>query len=362
MLPRTREATQADNSSLLALANICSFYGRVSQHVDRSPDFFRLSSLQGEPWSVGVVDGPSGAIIGCVAVAERKCYVNGIPRNTAYVTDLRVHPAHRRTGAADSLVRYAMRRCREMAGYDAPVLCVIAPNNKPLGNLTFLKQFAEIITYSVIPLGRHYKTPKAGLAVSPAGPNDVEEMASLWCRLAPQRQFTPEFSTESLIRWIEKAPGLSISSYWLARQSDGELAGFMGVWDQTLHKRSVVQHYTTSSKLFRVGFDVIAPLLGAGRLPGVGGVLKHLTAVHLCASEDDPLVLRSLITRAIREISGKGHSFFTIGLDATDPLSTALKGMLSVKTRTLACVGTSDGKYSGPPLGDRPLYFEIALM
>ena len=94
----------------------------------------------------------------------------------------------------------------------------------------------------------------------------------------------------------------------------------------------------------------------------MSAVLKHLTAVHVCVPNDDPVVLRALISRPHYELSGKGYSFFMIGLDSRFPLSTALKGMLAVPMETLASVAMPTGRYTGPALDDRPLHFEIALM
>src|SRR2546430_15750639 len=96
----------------LALAAACPMRGELTLCVRREPDFFALNRLQGDRWDVGVVDAGRAGVIGCVAIAERVAYVNGVAAPTAYVSDLKVHPAFRgrRNGTgrvADALTEYA---------------------------------------------------------------------------------------------------------------------------------------------------------------------------------------------------------------------------------------------------------------
>jgi hypothetical protein len=45
-----------------------------------------------------------------------------------------------------------------------------------------------------------------------------------------------------------------------------------------------------------------------------------------------------------------------------DPLSAALRGFFAQPTDVHAYVSTALGDYDGPPLDDRPLHYEIALV
>ena len=78
-----RPATSADNAGLLALAAACPMRGELTLCVRREPDFFALNRLQGDRWDVGVVDGAGADVIGCIAIAERLAYVNGVEAPTA---------------------------------------------------------------------------------------------------------------------------------------------------------------------------------------------------------------------------------------------------------------------------------------
>jgi hypothetical protein len=72
-------------------------------------------------------------------------------------------------------------------------------------------------------------------------------------------------------------------------------------------------------------------------------------------------VLRALVVDAYNNLRGSGYSFFSVGLDVTDPLSKALSGLLAQPTDIWAGVATLDGA-GGPSLDGRPVHHEIALV
>src|SRR5438094_565198 len=87
-----------------------------------------------------------------------------------------------------------------------------------------------------------------------------------------------------------------------------------------------------------------------------------LPTACLCVPATDPGVLRALLVKAARAHAGSPYTFCSIGLDVTDPLTSALAGCWAQTTLVHAHVGTPAGAYEGPPLGARPLHFEAALV
>lgn len=363
-----RPATAADNEALLALAGACPMEGDVGLCVDRAPDFFALNRLEGDHFEVGVVDGPDGRPVGCIAVAERRVYLHGRPTTTMYVGDLKVHPDHRGSGVADALSTYARDLCRAGGGDDVPTLATVLAGNRSMQRrlagqrgLPHLHRFATIRSHSISLLWRR-RPPRSDLNVTRAGEDDLEEMAALWRVVAPSRQFAAVHDAASLGRWIAAAPALDLSSYLLARTADGRLAGFLGLWDQEPFKQLRVTSYSRRLSGFRLAFNAVAPAMGATPLPPPGGLIRHLTAVHVCVPSDQPAVLRSLLVHAYNELRGRGYSFFTIGLDVADPLAGACSGLLAQPTDVWAFEATLSGERRDAALGDRPMHHEIALV
>jgi hypothetical protein len=69
-----------------------------------------------------------------------------------------------------------------------------------------------------------------------------------------------------------------------------------------------------------------------------------------------------LLISAGNEARRRGYAFLNLGLDVRDPLQVAVRGLWSLSTDIRAYATTPQGRYVGPPLGDRPLHFETALV
>lgn len=363
-----REATPADNDALVGISLATPVEGDIGLAIDRAPDFFALNRLKGDPWWVGVVDGPDGRPVGCVAVAQRNVFLHGVPTVTMAVSDLRVHPDHRRRGIGDALIRWARDTILSASGGVAPptFVALLAGGDemaRRLGGvrgLPYLHRFATFRCYSVPLLWK--RSSDDGLTVSPAGPADVDEMVTLWDEVAPQRQFAPVLAAPTLTAWIDAAPGLRLDSYFLARRPGGELAGFLGIWNQWEFKRLQITSYSPRARAFRTALNTAAPLVKGAKLPAPGEDVRHLIAVHPCVRPSEPAVLRALIHAAYATYRARGFSFITFGLDVGDPLTPALKGWLAQRTDVWTCVATLGERWEGPPLDDRPAYHEIALV
>ena len=343
--------------------------GDIGLAVDRGPDFFALNRLEGDSWRVGVVDGPDGRPVGCIAVAERVVFYNGGRTPAMYVSDLKVHPDHRGGGVADALSIWARDICVATHGPEVLAFLTILAGNRSMARrmdgprgLPDIDQVATLRTHT-IPLVWRRRPPRCGsVEVRPATADDVGDMAGLWARVAPERQFAAVLDQASMAAWIDAAPGLEISDYRLARRPDGEVAGFLGVWDQSAIKRLRVTGYSRKLGAARRVFNAVAPIVGATRMPGTGGALRNLTAVQVCVPQEDPDVLRALVVAAYNERRRKGYSFLNVGLDLTDPLTAALDGLLSQPTDVWVCTASLEDESRGQASDGRPVHHEIALV
>lgn len=364
-----RPPTPADGDALADLFDACPLEGAVALAPDRRPDVFALSRLKGERGWMGVVDGPDGRPVGCVAVDERAAFVAGRAVRTMVVSDLRVHPAHRRRGVGGALMRWARDRCVDAGGERVPTFVAVLAGSDDLGarlarhrDLPSLHRFATVRCWSIPLLWARPGAAPAALRVTPATTDDLEEMAALWATVAPTRQFAPVLDAAALAAWMEAAPGLEPSSYLLARGPGGRVAGFLGVWDQSSFKRLRVTGYSPRMRAARAAVNAVAPVVGGTPLPPVGEPLRHVVVVHPCVPASEPAVLRALLRAAYERHRRRGWSFLTIGLDRADPLTPAVRGLLAQPTDVWACVATLGPRWEGPPLADRPAHHEIALV
>ena len=362
-----RDATEADNTALVALAESCPMRGDLTMCVDRAPDFFALVRLEGERWRVGIAE-DAGRPIGCVAASERHAYVNGAATRTSYVGDLKVHPAHRGGFAADALEEFAREACRGYGGDDMLTLATVLGGNRTMERradgrrgLPTLTRFATLDVHAVPLLWRRPERV-AGIRVDAARDEDLDEMGALWNRVAPARQLAPVLGAARLRGWIDAAPGLAIDDYLVARRPDGRIVGFLALWDQYFLKQLRVLGYSPRLALVRTALNAIAPVTGTPRLPATGHALPSLAALHCCVPGDEPAVLRALLLHGYAARRGSGYLFFTLALDRRDPLRVALRGLLAQPTAVGAYATTPAGQYSGAPLDGRPLHFESSLV
>lgn len=360
-----RDASADDNDALRAIAASCPMEGDIALTVMREPDFFQLNRLEGERWRVGVAEA-DGRVVGCVMAAERLAYLHGEPRRTFYAGDLKVDPTMRGRGVADALSAWARDAFAAMAADNHPILMTILGGNRPMerrtsgkGGMPHFRRFATIRVFS-IPLLVPRTFTDAHRRVSAATTEDIEEMVALWERVAPGRQFAPALSPDRFMNWLAMAPGLELSDYLLARDRAGRLLGFLAWWDQARFKQLRVLRYSPRLRVARAVVNRVASITGGVPLPDVGAVLRYRTAVHVCVENQG--VLHALLRASHRELRQARYAFATVGLDVYDPLCAALDGLFAQPTDVNAHVCAIGGDYKGPPLADRPLHYEIALV
>ena len=363
-----RPVTEDDNAVLIALAAACPMEGDLSLCIDRAPDFLALTRLEGDRWAVGVVDGPSGRPVACVATAERRAWVHGRPRTVVYAGDLKVHPDHRDTHTADALERFVADTARETAGDSTPVLLTVLAGNSAMERraagprgLPRLHRFATLHSFA-IPLLWRRSSDVPDLRVERGTGRNVEEMTTLWESIAPGRQFSAVLTAESLSKWIEAAPGLTIDDYLLARNRQGTLLGFVGMWDQRELKTLRVLRYSPSLSVIRGIMTAVAPFVGATSPPEIGAPLHYASAIHLCVPADRPDVLRALVLAAYDRMRASDRVFMNVALDSRESLAPAFRGLLATPTAIHAYATMPRGEWVGPALDDRPLHFETALV
>ncbi len=366
-----REATAKDNDALVALAAACPMKGEIGLCVDRAPDFFALNRLQGRTWRLFVAE-VDGEVAGCMGAAARDAYLHGAPSRVAYPMDLKVFPHFRgpEHALADRLVSAVYEACCQLAEDTGLIQFTILAGNRPpesrssgpRGQPEF-SRFASLNAYSV-PLLTPVLPPRGNLRVDPAEPEDTPEMLALWRRHAPNTQFAPVFDEDTFAHWTVSTPGLALDDYILVRDDrTRDLLGFAGLWNQKSFKQLRVTAYSTRLQWLRKAFNLLGAVTGGPRLPQPGGELSCLTLVHLCTPSDRPRVLRALLVHAINDRRGEGFAVLNLGLDARDPQRTALRGLFAQPTRIHVYFATpSPDPYDGPPLADRLLHHEIAMV
>jgi GNAT superfamily N-acetyltransferase len=364
---RIRSAEPNDNAALVRLAAACPVRAGVSFCTHRHPDFFALSRLQGEAWDVIVAEGAEAGVVGCACLSERHVWLNGVATRVMHLGDFKVHPAFRARGIGDRLLHEVRDRCAAVHP-DVPVLVTALAGNRAIERrvpgprgLPVLTPVGTVRVYTL--LGRRASRPPDGgrYHVRRAAPADLDVIAAFWTRTAPARHGAPVLGRDDLARWAARVPGLSLADYLLAFDR-GRLAGLLGVWDPRTVKETRVMSYGRGVALARGVYNAAAWVIGVPPLPGPGGTLRAVHALHCCVSPREPGALRALLAVAQHAAHQRRVPVFALGLDARDPAAGAVRWLPRVAADVRWYLTSPCGRYAGPPLDARPLYFETALV
>jgi predicted N-acetyltransferase YhbS len=362
-----RDATDADSASLLRLVDSPVVARGVRWTIDRESDFFTPFRAEAGGWWVVIAEEEgTGTPVGCVSIAVRNAYVDGRVQPTCYVSNLLVRPDFRGRGIGDELCRHGADLCRSAVGSQGPILLAIHDGNPhmhrripgPRG-LPGLRPIAKVRIHSIRTHELRKATGPDSFEIQSATPDDLGEMTALSRRVFPARQFAPAFNRDSLARWIEGAPGLTLSDHLVAREGD-TIVGWLGLWDESVIRRVRVAGYSRAATLRHALHNSLTPITGTPRVPGVGDVVDCAVIVHVCVPADRPDVLRAVL-RYAAGLRPTGSSWLRIALDPRDGLADAVAGLRTHVSSFGAYVATPTGAYAEPMLKDRPVHFEAAL-
>jgi hypothetical protein len=331
-----RRATSEDNAALLELFGAVPMQGELVLATQRSPDYFALFALQRGTTEVWVHE-EKGLLDGMGAIHVREGWLDGQPCRVGYLGDLRARFSARRTRGLARFYGPILEEAAERHGVSAFLTAVMATNASALQALvqrkasrtaqphySLLRRFSAV---SVQFLLRRKPRPSA-YTVRRATPEDVPAMAALLNTDHRQRPFGYRYDLGELKHRLEHWPGLTVERSYLAFDKAGRLVGCTSAWDAGAVKRYRVLAYRGGMRWVRLGFDALATVVGAPRLPTPGQDLRYFYLCNASIAGEDPAIFRALLEHVYADHHGQGFHFFTLYLGEGDPIAPALKGFL----------------------------------
>jgi ribosomal protein S18 acetylase RimI-like enzyme len=356
--PRLARAT--DEPELRRLARECPMIGAVRYSVEREPDFFALTRLQGGNARVLVMDdedreGSLSAVASCV---ERTRHFGGALRPFGYLADLKVHPARRRQGLARALMDLAREHLQRerltafgvVLGSNASMRSVVTRTDAALR----FQRLATVHNFNVFLTVR--PSAPAGTLVREARETDIEQLAELWNAVQRKRALTPALGPAEL-RAALAALASGALDHVLVVERDRRIAGFAALWDPRPIKQVRLLGLSPRLAWLRRAYNPVARWLGRPTIPSDGGVLPFVYVSHVCA--ETAADLRALLAGAHDRLAGSDALYLDLALDARDPLLGALAGLFKtsvdfdVHLIAPSCTRELD-------LPRAPVYFEMA--
>jgi hypothetical protein len=320
-----RAATLADDDGLRMLARQTPLSGAVRVTLEREP-----RHAEGEILALHsdtVVAERSGSLIGCGSRVLRPGWWDDRVQSVAYLTGLRVHPAHQR-----KVGRFLRRGFDWMVAADAvhPAAvtwtAIFSDNREALavlpGARAGLPAYVDRgrLACRMIPTlrgvraeGRRRGSVRLGSA------RDVPAMVELRHRWMMGRPLAMPLEE----CWLERGgsvPGLRPEDFLLWHEG-GELCGMMAVWDVRSVRQVRVAKIPAWWDWIKFPVRLAAGIVGWPGLPSAGDVLAVGYTGFLTVLGDDAVAAAPLLDAARRLARRRGLDFLCLCLHEADPLA-----------------------------------------
>src|SRR3990172_2280772 len=284
-------ASERDDPDLRRLLRENPMQGSISLAFEREPNYFNASSIEGAFHQTLVArECEGGEIIGVGNRSVRPMFVNGVARETGYMSQLRIHPKY---GKGLYLARglgvgFKLYRDLHADGRAPFYLMSIIEDNLPARRLLTsglpdyprAQEYTRMFTYAIYPVRRKRLLPLPR-SLRLARGSDRYENGIVDClnRNGARKQFAPYWTCDSLF-----TSNLTPSDFFLAL--DGErVIGCLACWDQNAFKQTVVRGYSGSLARWRKLLNVFSSLGGWPYLPESNTPLRYsyeIGRAHVC--------------------------------------------------------------------------------
>jgi hypothetical protein len=198
-----------------------------------------------------------------------------------------------------------------------------------------------------------------GIDLSPGSAETLEEIVAFLRLTGPRRQFFPAYTLEDFTGG-SKLRGLRPQDFVVARRGKS-VVGVMAVWDQAAFKQDIVDSYGPMLRRLRPAYDLVARLLRARPLTPPGEVIPLAFSACICVADDDPNVMKALLSVCVKNAYERGKVFLMLGLSDDDPLLPVVKRYLHVAYHSdLFALSWSDDPVK--QIDGRIPYIEIATL
>ena len=329
---KIRRALDEDSDALIALINDTPQQGSISLNFERSPNFFhatKTTTSQPEVWLME--DTHAQRLAASFSIGKRYVYINGEKTLTRYGNDLRIHQDYK---GGRTLFRL-FKKYRELM-QDEWMQTVILEENKASidtvgsGRLSLpnYHQAGKLVTY-MIALNQRASSPTH--KIRKATHSDVTLLQEFFDHHAKKKQFYPCYDFNEINNDNPYYRNLDLSNYYLCFNGK-ELVGIAGTWDQKSFKQTRFLAYHGNMKLLRHINNITSKIFGGLNLPTPGNLGNYISMHSVLCKDNNPAILRSLVSQTINDHRNLNYDALIIGLDQKDALH---KGLIKFKHHSI---------------------------
>ena len=329
-----RLAARADDAAIRSLFRETTLSGKFEVTLEREPSFFdsQADAVQHDVFLAT----RNNQIVGCGSRVVRDAWWNGRENRTAYLGDLRVHPAVQRR--AGWLIRDGYRALAQVASGSPAILTWTAIfEENAIARKVLTHRAAGLPPYldrgrlfcPVIPVPRGAEVPHlSGVSWQNGRPEDWEDIAGFLNTQLRLRPLAPVHRAADFAggaRW----PCLEAHDFILARRPD-RLIGLIAVWDLRRIRQVRPAAFHGWLKTLRRPINVVARWTGWPGLPATDTILPIAFASFLAVENEEPALARALLLAARAFAARRGLGFLCACAHENHPFAKVLRRLPAI--------------------------------
>lgn len=342
-------ATPEDSPGIKRVFDDGGFEGGISVKFSRDPDPYRSFQNDGAQIVLPVAkDSATGEILGVGGCVVRQGYVNGAPRNTGYLTGLKILRSRRRLNCVKPAYQLIGDRT---AQYGPFYYTTILKSNYPAIKLLEKRRkgmppYIYIGEYTVFCFGTGGAARGAGYSFERG---HTEELAAFYKKHLPNYNLAPT---------SERLYGLRDGDFYYLRPPGGGILAACAVWNQQSYKQYIISGY---GGIYKALSRLPAEWLGYPKMPKAGTPANYASIAALVIPEENLDIARLFLRLVLRE--AKQYDFAMLGLFENHPLTKSARQLRHIKYQSrLYAVDYAGNADSSGGLDGRPVMLEVGLL
>lgn len=329
-----RKATEEDNKQLLDLIKNCPMKDGFDFFIDRSPDFFRLYSIQKSDYCLFVCE-KNGNLVGSIGSIIKDVYIDGREDQVVLIGDLYILPEYRKGRLLPRLMSEIVTHNRKnvtlgISSYQEDNYNSISTTG---GRLGFPKgePLCEIKLYSLIHLfklkvGRTFEFKRATT-------EEIPELVALYNEYYKKFDFAPRYTTESFVQTIEDIPEFSISNFYLCKRN-GKIIAVSALWDASSVQNIVISNFNIVYKILSLLISLISFIPGYSKKCFKKGLpVQFLWHCFYAYKDGEEFAFKNLLKHVNNEIRKDKYLLTFITFDSNDTFNKYLKKFIKTEIK-----------------------------
>lgn len=335
-----RYAVESDDAKLLELISETMPSNGMVLSFERFPSYFKATRTLYNTPEIMVIyhaDQPD-VIVGMMNIGWKECFINGAVNKIRYAADLRIKHNARGKKSLEVFMEYVSGNLPS----DFIFQSVVLEDNKIARHLMHQKRegfanpylYDQITTFTVSNVKNpNHSNPLKLVALTEQTIPDANDFVD---RMKEYYNFLPNYDFSQLNEnnhsfWV----GMKVEDFYLIRNEDDQVVGLFGLWNQKSFKQTKVIKYSTTLKLIRPFYNVLAKVVGLIRLPQVGNSFDYLMCHSALCAPDDSETMSYLIYQAHLKTKERSKTTFCITIADNDPRQGNMGGFKAHKMKAI---------------------------